>query len=849
MADKLLSELNKGEWSGSTAYTVGAIVSHNGSSYICIANSTNQEPPNASYWAILAEKGHSFETKTIAPTGSGYAADYYTDGTADDIEIQEAIDAAHAIGGGDVLIKNLGNIYSISNSIQAKSNVNIIVEEGTTIKLANATNLDMLVVNGVTNITINGLVLDGNKTNQTIAKSGINILGNSTKIRLKNLYVKSTTADGIKAFQASDFRIQDCTAYQCGKTGLVGQGNGGFNISTCYDFVLQNCKADACDYEGLNVFTCYDFSMLNCSGINSVTEHGTHPNRCYNFSIIGGRYSNNTIDGIKAIDCYKYKIIGVEALENGNIGINASCDTLTSHEITIVGNVSNSNVRGIYCSNGGSGTEFNVTISGNMVVGNSSWGIGLSNAHDCAISGNVSKNNLYGIILSGAASINNTISGNRCYDDQVSPTQVYGFVDSDFSTVTGNDFTGNSNSNSVLTPGVNSNYSSNKGYHKWIDGRQKTNDTEGGDLDVQAEGATQLATDKDGGDLNLKTGQSTGRGATAVRLWTYKPTASTSTADNSIVNVLTVNQSSSGSIFIAPANGSAGAVGNFTSYRAKGAGSGVNLNGGDLALEGGRATGSGSSNIDFRTATPNTGVAGALSSILINAVGSGYTAGDVLAIIGGGGSLGTATVNTVAGIGVISGVAINALGSGYVVGDVLIIAGGNGNATITVATVSAAGGIQSYTLSGGTGYSTATGVSLTGGSGTGATLDISSIYATGAITGITLTDIGSGYSSTTGAATTGGTGTGATLDLTPIKNSINTPSTKAFLTGDGKLGIGTITPTALFDINSDVLRLRTAKTPASAAATGNRGDICTDDSYIYVCTATNTWKRAAIATW
>ena len=63
------------------------------------------------------------------------------------------------------------------------------------------------------------------------------------------------------------------------------------------------------------------------------------------------------------------------------------------------------------------------------------------------------------------------------------------------------------------------------------------------------------------------------------------------------------------------------------------------------------------------------------------------------------------------------------------------------------------------------------------------------------------------------------------------------------------VGIGTSSPSSLLDINSDIVRLRTAKTPASATATGNAGDICWDSSYIYVCTATNTWKRTAIATW
>jgi len=65
----------------------------------------------------------------------------------------------------------------------------------------------------------------------------------------------------------------------------------------------------------------------------------------------------------------------------------------------------------------------------------------------------------------------------------------------------------------------------------------------------------------------------------------------------------------------------------------------------------------------------------------------------------------------------------------------------------------------------------------------------------------------------------------------------------------GRVGIGTTSPSALLDINSNILRLRTSKTPASPEASGNAGDICWDSNYIYVCVATDTWKRVAIATW
>lgn len=43
--------------------------------------------------------------------------------------------------------------------------------------------------------------------------------------------------------------------------------------------------------------------------------------------------------------------------------------------------------------------------------------------------------------------------------------------------------------------------------------------------------------------------------------------------------------------------------------------------------------------------------------------------------------------------------------------------------------------------------------------------------------------------------------------------------------------------------------IQTTKTPASATATGTKGTICWDANYLYICVATNTWKRIALSTW
>ncbi len=45
------------------------------------------------------------------------------------------------------------------------------------------------------------------------------------------------------------------------------------------------------------------------------------------------------------------------------------------------------------------------------------------------------------------------------------------------------------------------------------------------------------------------------------------------------------------------------------------------------------------------------------------------------------------------------------------------------------------------------------------------------------------------------------------------------------------------------------LRLTTTNAPSSASDTGTTGEIRYDSNYIYVCVATNTWKRVAISTW
>jgi len=83
-------------------------------------------------------------------------------------------------------------------------------------------------------------------------------------------------------------------------------------------------------------------------------------------------------------------------------------------------------------------------------------------------------------------------------------------------------------------------------------------------------------------------------------------------------------------------------------------------------------------------------------------------------------------------------------------------------------------------------------------------------------------------------------------------DSAATANTIALRDANGASAFGALTAAAIvgasLSLTGDTL-ITATKTPSAANAAGVAGHWAWDADYVYICTATNTWKRVAIATW
>ena len=148
-------------------------------------------------WSTIISEIKAWLTgRSVVTVGFDSACDYVCDGTADDVQIQAAIDAVNTDGGGKIIVKE--GTYYISTILTMRNNVHLVGEGDSTIfYLVDGTNTGMIqsASGGMDNIRLANFKADGNSDNQTGGNYLIDIAGDSTILRdilIENLYVQNT---------------------------------------------------------------------------------------------------------------------------------------------------------------------------------------------------------------------------------------------------------------------------------------------------------------------------------------------------------------------------------------------------------------------------------------------------------------------------------------------------------------------------------------------------------------------------------------------------------------------------------------------------------------------------------
>jgi parallel beta-helix repeat protein len=303
--------------------------------------------------------GKRTATRIVAASDSldKTGADYVCDGTADQEEINQAINDLPTFGGRVLLLEGT---YNISSPITILKN-NVTLEgqgAGTKLFLVNGANCDVIRVgNGGTalqGVKIANLKIDGNKNNQSSSCYGIFFYGYSggliTQSSVENCIINNFNYYGIVlAFSNNNIIIRN---------------------QLSLNFVGAIYLSEAC------------YNTITGNQVNSNGGIGIYLNSSRNNTITGNQVNSNFSQGIYIVN---------------------------SHYNTITGNQVNSNYsQGIYLS-----AAFDNIVTENYIKSNNSDGIRLESADSNIIIGNRCQGNSgYGINIYDSASDNNLVVKN-----------------------------------------------------------------------------------------------------------------------------------------------------------------------------------------------------------------------------------------------------------------------------------------------------------------------------------------------------------------------------------------------------------------------------------------------------
>ncbi|TFH57820.1 MAG: hypothetical protein E4G91_10350, partial [Candidatus Zixiibacteriota bacterium] len=289
------------------------------------------------------QDGYDFQANVRGPLVVGSAnADYITDGTADDVQIQAAIDAADTAGGGVVFIQS--GTYDITAPIEMKDYVTLEGEgiNATDLVLANSVDNHLITSDSGTagNVwfcTIRNMTLDGNKANN-VDGDVVNMLRSHTWV-VEHLQIQNASRHGVH---------------------MVGTSDPVF----CINSIVKHCYISDSDDRGLKIggYAPNNHALNNIIGTNTVSVPlvSLENTEC---TFIGNHVHHGAADGI-------------EISSDRNLVIGNFVETSGANGISLTSAGSGTRVEGNSITNsgfgGGVGTFSAIKIAGDRasVIGN-----------------------------------------------------------------------------------------------------------------------------------------------------------------------------------------------------------------------------------------------------------------------------------------------------------------------------------------------------------------------------------------------------------------------------------------------------------------------------------------------
>ena len=283
----------RGNWSSGTTYAIndGVFDVPTGSSYIAIASSTNQEPPNASYWNLVASKGAN-------GTGSGTVTS-----VAASVPSFLSISGSPVTSAGTLAIGYSGTALPVANGGTGATtltgytygNGTNAMTASTTIPNTAITGLGTMSTQNATSVAVTGGTINGTSIGATTRSSGdfttlsANTVTSTTPVLSFNASntiasFGSTTASSYNQLviqnlsnsngASANYVISNNLGTDSSYYGEFGMNSSTFSASTPTDFFSINNEIYFSGHDG-------DIAIGSGNGYKTYIPWGTTPNNAH----------------------------------------------------------------------------------------------------------------------------------------------------------------------------------------------------------------------------------------------------------------------------------------------------------------------------------------------------------------------------------------------------------------------------------------------------------------------------------------------------------------------------------------------------------------------------------------